>query len=330
MLPPDPPDLMGDTLAQQFIVAPFTVLRAPEFNARCTAWKKCLDMPMGFGGGVEAGTGGGGGGVMAEFEKDQAGTSTFNPAVAEIHYWWFCPKGGQILDPFAGSWVRGMVAAWRGYSYIGVDLRQIQVDANYAQLQKAPTPEPSPTWVCGDSTELTSLINTEGEGADYIFSSPPYAGLEKYSDDPRDLNNMTYDRFLYGYRSAIHQACSFLKPNRFATFVVGEVRNKDTGGYKSFVHDTVRAFEDAGLMYYNEAILVTSSGSVGSRISYPFATSRKLGKIHQNLLTFVKGDPQLAAEACCKDTYVELRALTGQIIGKSAAKAVFDPELVKS
>lgn len=372
-LPPPPPDLMGDKLEDQFIVGPWTVLDAKRWAGRRTIWKDCLGLERGFGGEVassadgsgtdsgKARAGGSGAGVRNEFEEikrkvgtggspmpstkkgkeneRETGGSSFDPVCAEIHYWWFCPAGGQVLDPFAGSCVRGMVAAWRGHPYIGNDLRPEQILLNQTHLTQLPDDAPKPVWTCGDSTIIDEVLgvdlatfDAERDGADYIFSSPPYAGLEWYSDDPRDLNNMSYAGFLAGYREAIRRTCALLKPNRFATFVVGEVRDKTDktqGGYLGFVPDTIKAFEDAGLRYYNEAILATSIGSVGVTISYSFATQRKLGKVHQNLLTFVKGDPRIAAEACQKGTWTELRAITGECIGKSAAKAVFNPEMVR-
>ncbi len=232
-----------------------------------------------------------------------------------------------------------MVAAWRGYNYIGNDLRPEQIALNEKHLAQLPPDEkkyPRPVWTCGDSADLFGVLgiadgqmfDAEKDGPDYIFSCPPYAGLEVYSDDPRDLSNMTYEKFLEGYRAAIWQACQLLKPNRFATFVVGEVRDKEdsTGAYLGFVQDTIKAFQDAGLKYYNEAIMVLSAGSVGIRIPYSFSTQRKLGKTHANLLTFVKGDPKEAAAACQKGTWVECRAITGEILGKSRAKAIYNPE----
>lgn len=367
-LPPPEPDLMGDKLSDQFIVGPFTVLDAKTWSVRRSKWKECLGLAKGFGGEVASSAGGGkfahARGVRDEMEGIQrkvgtggsatinvsgapgerdTGGSSFDPVCAEVHYWWFCPPGGQVLDPFAGSCVRGMVAAWRGYHYIGNDLRPEQIALNQTHLAQLPEDEtryPRPVWTCGDSTRLWEVLGVdpceegwelERDGADYIFSSPPYAGLEWYSDDPRDLNNMSYPDFVAGYREAIRLACLLLKENRFATFVVGEVRDKKDpqGGYLGFVQDTIKAFEAAGLRYYNEAILATSVGSVGVTIPYSFSTQRKLGKVHQNLLTFVKGDPKLAAEACQKGTWAETRAITGQLIGKSAAKAIFDPDMVK-
>jgi len=33
----------------------------------------------------------------------QTGTSVFSPFLCELIYTWFCPAGGQIVDPFAGG-----------------------------------------------------------------------------------------------------------------------------------------------------------------------------------------------------------------------------------
>ncbi len=92
-------------------------------------------------------------------------------------------------------------------------------------------------------------------------------------------------------------SCDRLKNDRFACFVVGEVRDKK-GNYINFVGDTVKAFLDAGLQYYNEAILVTAVGSLPIRAGKQFSASRKLGKTHQNVLVFVKGDGKKATQAC--------------------------------
>ena len=51
----------------------------------------------------------------------------------------------------------------------------------------------------------------------------------------------------------------------------------------------------AGAYYYNEAILVTQVGALAIRARKTFTATRKLGKCHQNVLTFCKGDPKVAA-----------------------------------
>jgi DNA modification methylase len=407
----------------------------------------------------------------------QSGTSIFDPVLCELVYRWFCPSGGHVLDPFAGGSVRGIVAAYLGYDYTGIDLREEQIEANRAQwaeislskpsepdgdyvtvkvsAKMAQTPfagcspeyiakechasccqsstsesgtmitihpteqekiearggtvkdgllqtpnkrcpfktdkdlcglhftpdkpfgciaspftlnkngtliirnrykllkcynqgeklpaykafrasldlifgqeesqrvcdlleggsgdiaaqmpksswkmliendeikhgslvinEAAPSWVVGDSRGIKDLANGS---YDLVFSCPPYADLEVYSDDPKDLSTLDYPEFLASYREIIANSVSMLKPNRFACFVVGDIRDKK-GFYRNFVSDTIAAFQEAGAILYNEAILVTAVGSLPIRVKKQFAGYRKLGKTHQNVLVFYKGN----------------------------------------
>lgn len=232
------------------------------------------------------------GGCSDGDEAVSSGTSIFDPVLCELAYRWFCPKGGIILDPFSGGSVRGIVASHLGFSYTGVELRAEQVEANWAQKHVAV--EPFPDWRSGDSRDIDKVC--WDVQADYIFSCPPYADLEVYSDDPADLSTMAYPDFVEAHREIIAKSCALLKDNRFACFVVGEVLDKK-GNYRNFVGDTVEAFRAAGLEYYNEAILVTAVGSLPIRVGKQFQAGRKLGKTHQNILVFVKGDGKKAAQA---------------------------------
>lgn len=226
----------------------------------------------------------------------QKGTSIFDPVLCEIAYRWFCPPDGIVLDPFAGGSVRGVVAAMLGRQYVGCDLQEKQVQANREQWDEMGSDAYSPpVWHCGNSKNIDQ--HAKGLQADLVFSCPPYADLEKYSDDPADLSNMSYVDFLSAYREIIHKSVALLKNDRFACFVVGEVRDRE-GIYRNFVADTINAFIDAGMHYYNEAILITNVGSLAIRAGRTFTATRKLGKTHQNVLVFVKGDARRATQAC--------------------------------
>ena len=225
-------------------------------------------------------------------ETETSGTSIFDPVLCELAYSWFCPPGGQIIDPFAGGSVRGIVASHLGRKYVGTELRREQVEANWLQLPTAL--DPKPDWRNADSRDIARVCFDVQ--ADMVFSCPPYADLEVYSDDPADLSTLSYDAFLEAYRHIIKETCSLLRDNRFACFVVGDVRDKK-GNYRNFTGDTVEAFRSAGLHFYNEAILVTAVGSLPVRVGKQFAAGRKLGKTHQNVLVFVKGDGKKATQA---------------------------------
>lgn len=224
------------------------------------------------------------------------GASIFDPVLCELSYRWFCPESGRILDPFAGGSVRGIVAGSLGFQYAGIDLRKEQVEANKKQASILSLEDIE--WIAGDSNEV--LDEVEFKDIDFVYSCPPYADLEKYSDDPKDLSNMDYKDFKEVYFSIIKKAVAQLKEDRFACFVVGDVRDKN-GFYYNFVSDTIQAFKEAGMELYNEIILVNVVGSLAIRVRRQFNGGRKVGKMHQNVLVFYKGDPKKI-----KDNFPEL------------------------
>lgn len=216
---------------------------------------------------------------------DEQSTSIFDPALTELMYNWFCPEKGMILDPFAGGSVRGIVANYLGFNYTGIELRQEQVDSNREQAINLLPVNNQPQWYCGDSEKV--LNETWQHQFDMIFSCPPYADLEVYSDLPDDLSNMDYKSFATKYRAIIGKALKLLKRDCYAVFVVGEVRGKD-GFYYDFVGDTKRAFIEQGAKLYNDCVLLNVVGSASMRASKVFDAGKKLTKIHQNVLVFKK------------------------------------------
>jgi len=65
------------------------------------------------------------------------------------------------------------------------------------------------------------------------------------------------------------------------------VRDKK-GYYLDFVGDTKRAFLDCGMKFYNEMILQNNIGSAAIRVPRIFEASKKIVKVHQNILVFYK------------------------------------------
>lgn len=222
----------------------------------------------------------------------QIQTSIFDPVLCEILYNWFCPAGGKILDPFAGGSTRGITAALTGFEYIGVELRPEQVASNEEQWAELvpllPEGIKKPLWIIGDSTKLDELL--EAADFDMIFTCPPYYDLEVYSDDAADLSTFeTYEQFMATYKDIFQKAVNKLQNNRFLAIVITEIRDKKTGIYRNFVGDNTQLFTDLGLSYYNDAILINQISSLAIRAQRIFR-KRKLGRTHQNVLMFVKGD----------------------------------------
>lgn len=281
-------------VADAFVEPPFSVL-----DARSGAWqdRKRAWAAMGIKGEVGRDAPsihcptGRSDGPMADADY----VSIFDPVACELAYRWFCPPSGQVVDPFAGGSVRGIVAGACGLRYWGCDLRAEQIAANNEQADAIGV-DPRPTWVRGDSRDTLA----DAPLADLVFTCPPYGDLERYSDDEADLSAMTWTGFVIAYRLILTRAVARLKDNRFACFVVGNFRDKQTGFYRDIVGETVAAMREAGLGYYNEAALVTSVGSASMRVTKQFNAGRKLCKTHQNVLVFVKGDWRKAADAVAR------------------------------
>jgi 1-aminocyclopropane-1-carboxylate deaminase/D-cysteine desulfhydrase-like pyridoxal-dependent ACC family enzyme len=290
------PFASAGNLASEFIVPPFSTfdLKQGYWSDRKRYWEE-------FGIKGEAGRGEEHEAVynthVANFDSD-SNISEFNPALTEVLYAWFVPEGGHILDPFAGGSTRGIVAAWKGYKYTGIELRTEQIEENIKQVasikRRGYGPEcflrRPPKWICGDSANLSSYV--EDNEFDMIIACPPYYDLERYTtSDERDGSRCkTYEDFMAWYENIFHQAVQHLKHGGFAVLVVGEIRDKRTGYYRNFVGDSVSCLQRLGLHYYNEIILLTPVGSAPVRVGRQFPESRKVVKTHQNVLVFLKGN----------------------------------------
>ena len=222
----------------------------------------------------------------AEYDNRENYVSIFDPVLCEIMYRWFVPAEGSILDPFAGGSVRGIVSSFLDYNYTGVELRDEQVYSNMGQAEEI-VPNNLPEYLIGDSNKVLETIDRK---FDFLFSCPPYYDLEIYSDYNGDLSNMSHKDFEFYYESIIRKSCLLLKDNRFACFVVGNVRDNN-GFMKDLVGLTIRLFEKCGLRFYNDIIMRQPVASASMRADKNMKY-RKTVKVHQNVLVFCKGNPK--------------------------------------
>lgn len=228
------------------------------------------------------------------WETGEPSVSIFDATLCELMYKWFVPIGGMVLDPFAGGSVRGIVAEESGYQYVGIDVSKSQIEANRLQ-------SPKPTYLEGDS-EVILDNHITNQSVDFVFACPPYYDLERYSSNPNDLSTLSVDEFDMKYKSILKKATDKLKDNRFFSVVVSEVReqsvtgNYKIGKYKGLVWKTIRFLEECGLSFYNDMVLFNSQHQASRVVDTYFDRNRKVASVHQNILVFVKGNPDIATE----------------------------------
>ena len=229
----------------------------------------------------------------AIFSQRGGTTSVFDPVVAELAYRWFSCEGDAVLDPFCGGAVRGLVAGALGRRYSGVDVRQAQLDANEEARQGRYVGQVE--WLLGDATKLLDTFPLDV--FDLAFTCPPYAYLERYSDQADDISTYSYSDFAKALRESLWGAYQLLDNDRFCVYVLGDARQQQGDGrYEGLIADCITAARDVGFGLYNYLVTADPVGSAPARASRLFDTTRKVVKSHQDVLVFVKGDGKAAGK----------------------------------
>lgn len=279
-------------LYEPFEYPPFSVLdtRTSKWSARQKAWR------------AATGSDSAGRNLIAGKMTDRADwaqerqISEFDPVLAELMVRWFSEEGDLILDPFAGGPTRGLVSGVLGRNYLGYDVYEAQVSANRSAEEKIRQQlhlEGNVVWDIADSAVALPYAPC----ADMIFTCPPYFNLEQYGTQDNDISNSPdYKTFLHSYADILLKAEERLKKGGFFVVVVSDVREKlynknhTTGQYLGLVYDTMDILKFSGLKFYNELVLVNQAGTLPMRAYKPFHKSRKIGRQHQTVLVFYKGD----------------------------------------
>lgn len=231
--------------------------------------------------------------MSAMYRPEMATVSILDPVLAEIANKWFGLKNCLTFDCFAGDTVFGYVSDALGNTFTGIELRKEQADLNNNRLKGSKS-----KYICDDGQNVLKHIKEKSQ--DLLFSCPPYFDLEVYSDLPTDASNQKeYNDFLQILNNAFSDSIKCLKDNRFAFIVVGDIRAKD-GTYYKFPDHIKKIFTENGMSLYNEMILLDPLGTAPARAN-KYMKSRKVVKVHQNILVFYKGDTKKI-----KDNYKEL------------------------
>ena len=212
------------------------------------------------------------------------GVSILDPLIAEISVKWFGIEKGNTFDCFAGDSVFGYVSSYLGNNFTGIELRKEQADLNNKRVKGFKA-----EYICDDGRNVLKHIKENSQ--DLLFSCPPYFDLEVYSDLDNDASNQkSYKDFIDILDKAFTHSIKCLKNNRFAIITLGDIRDKQ-GFYLPFIDDVKNIFRRNNMPLYNELILVESLGTLPQRVGR-YMMHRKIGKCHQNVLVFYKGNPK--------------------------------------
>lgn len=220
-------------------------------------------------------------------DHDSVFTGTYSVFPAPLVEWIILryggPEGGRILDAFAGGPPRALVASIMGYQYVGFDVRQEQIDENMKILNRLGLAD-DVSYVHGDGTKLKG----SKEEFDLALTCPPYFNVEVYSDQKDDISSFaTYDEFNFAMARCAATHYPLMKSGAFVCITVGNFRDKKSGELIDFRSDTVRNFQEAGFLFWQDVILSKNFGSAAKRSTNAWK-GQKLVARHEHLLVFRK------------------------------------------
>jgi len=143
------------------------------------------------------------------------GVSNFKPVIARFLYQKYVPVNGRVLDPCAGYSGRlvGCIGANKNIYYEGIDQDEKSAIGNMEcasffsgqtdQLTNERIFNFTFSFHLGCAENVMKFLSSDSY--DLIFTSPPYFGVEHYSDslDQSDNKNKTYDDWLNNFLFAI-------------------------------------------------------------------------------------------------------------------------------
>jgi hypothetical protein len=109
----------------------------------------------------------------------------------------------------------------------------------------------------GDSCEIIRAI--PDNSIHFGIHSPPFEGLYKFSNDPRDISNNEHDGFWRHYSFLISELLRITKPGRLNSVHCMQLPTSKTRdgfiGMRDFRGEVIRAYVDAGWIFHSEVCI---------------------------------------------------------------------------
>lgn len=129
-----------------------------------------------------------------------------------------------------------------------------------------------------------------------ILTCPPYHDMERYTDHPTDLSNMSWGKHLDALREVAQHCYTALADDRFLVWVTGDLRDHH-GHQRSLPERTLYTLLGAGFHHINTHILVTPVGTRYLNLRRGWTHTRTAGRRHEHVYVMCKGDRRKATAA---------------------------------
>ena len=224
-----------------------------------------------------------GGGAFSEksLYRGKVTASIFSPMVTQWILNMFAPPPpANIYDPFGGGGTRAMLSAASGFRYLGVEIRQEEVDEVRRRIAQAGL-EHADVFL-GDSRDQ-QLPDNWGQ---FLITCPPYFNMERYGGPAGDLSmSDTYEEFLGGLDVVVETSAKILRPGSLSCWVIGLHRDDD-GTLLPMHHHLARIHKRHGFRHQEEVILSQVNNGALQRVGNFERGSHRLVRTHEYLEVF--------------------------------------------
>ena len=217
-----------------------------------------------------------------------------NPDQCSFSIDYYTDPNYLILDPFSGRSTTAITSLYLQRRFIGFGIDEKANQKTRDVINKYMTIQEK-DWeiIDGDGCEMKHLQD-QSEIIDAVYSSPPYyRNAESYSDDPRDLCNMSIDQFderidlLFSNLKRLMKRSSW-EDKRFypVIFVVGTSRlGKD--GIFDMTHTFQRIATDHDFTFHDQMFVQLNNPHLCSSMERNYR-NRYLHKNYESQIVFLK------------------------------------------
>jgi DNA modification methylase len=205
-------------------------------------------------------------------EKQRFHGAAFPQSLAEHHILIYTKKGETVLDPFAGVGTTLDACAVTSRNGIGIELNSTFVKIAEQDLANKRELGLKLEMICDDIANIRKYVKPES--IDFIITSPPYANMltkiqkrflykwknaqdrfgfkpmentKPYSNNPRDIGNLPYDKCLDSFEQVFRDTYEVSKRESYAAWVVKDFRDIKNGKpYVNFHSDIIERAIGAG------------------------------------------------------------------------------------